>query len=84
LTFLQKPLLYFGTAGMLQILSGIITGIIAVVLRIFGHGFRPLLYLVILLIVSGILFFALGLIGESIRAIIDRLEKFELKNGKEK
>jgi glycosyltransferase involved in cell wall biosynthesis len=80
LTFLQKPLLYFGTAGMFQILSGIIIGIIAIILRILGHGFRPLLYLVILLVVSGILFFALGLIGESIRAIIDRLEKFESPN----
>lgn len=76
-TFLQKPLLYFGTAGLAQILLGIIIGIIAIILRILGHGFRPLLYLVILLIVAGILFFSLGLMGESIRAIIDRLEKFE-------
>ncbi|MGB9721261.1 MAG: glycosyltransferase family 2 protein [bacterium] len=80
LTFLQKPLLYFGTAGMFQILLGIIIGIISIILRILGHGFRPLLYLVILLVVSGILFFSLGLIGESIRAIIDRLEKFESTN----
>ncbi len=76
-TFLRKPLLYFGTAGMLQVLLGILIGIISVILRILGHGFRPLLYLVILLIVSGILFFSLGLVGESIRAILDRLEKFE-------
>ncbi|MEO0185351.1 MAG: glycosyltransferase family 2 protein [candidate division WOR-3 bacterium] len=80
LTFLQKPLLYFGTAGMFQILLGIVIGIIAIILRLFGHGFRPLLYLVILLIVSGVLFFSLGLIGESIRAIIDRLEKFDPLN----
>lgn len=77
LTFLQKPLLYFGTAGVFQILFGILVGILAIILRVLGHGFRPLLYLVILLIVSGILFFSLGLIGESIRAILDRLEKFE-------
>lgn len=83
LSFLKKPLLYFGTAGMLQILAGILVGIIAVVLRIFGHGFRPLLYLVILLVVSGILFFSLGLIGESIRAILDHLEKLESKDRKD-
>lgn len=77
LSFIQKPLLYFGTAGMVQLLIGIIIGIIAVALRILGHGFRPLLYLVILFIVSGILFFSLGLIGESIRAILDRIEKLE-------
>lgn len=77
LTFLQKPLLYFGTMGLLQVLTGLVIGIIAVILRIFGYGFRPLLYLVILLIVSGVLFFSLGLVGESIRAILDRLEKFD-------
>ncbi len=82
LTFLQKPLLYFGTAGMFQILLGIIVGIIAVILRLFGQGFRPLLYLVILFVISGVLFFSLGLIGESIRAIIDRLEKFDSLNRK--
>jgi len=75
LTFMQKPLLYFGTIGLASIGLGILTGILAIILRFFGHGFRPLLYLVILLIISGILFFSLALIGESIRAILDRLEK---------
>ncbi len=75
LTFMQKPLLYFGTIGLLSIGFGILTGILAIILRFFGYGFRPLLYLVVLLIISGILFFSLALIGESIRAILDRLEK---------
>ena len=74
-TFMQKPLLYFGTIGMISVLLGVAAGIVAIVLRIFGHGFRPLLYLVLLLVVSGILFFSLGLIGESIRSVLDRLEK---------
>ncbi|UCG92852.1 MAG: glycosyltransferase family 2 protein [candidate division WOR-3 bacterium] len=77
LTFMQKPLLYFGTIGLIAIAAGIFVGIIAIILRLFGYGFRPLLYLVILLIISGILFFSLALIGESIRAILDRLEKRE-------
>ncbi len=76
-TFMQKPLLYFGTIGMISFLLGVMAGIVAIVLRIFGHGFRPLLYLVVLLVVSGILFFSLGLIGESIRSVLDRLEKNE-------
>jgi hypothetical protein len=76
-TFMQKPLLYFGTIGMISALLGVAAGIVAIVLRIFGHGFRPLLYLVVLLVVSGILFFSLGLIGESIRSVLDRLEKNE-------
>lgn len=78
LTFMQKPLLYFGTIGLCAILLGIIIGIMTIVLRLLGHGFRPLLYLVILLVVSGILFFSLGLIGEAIRGVIDRLEKREV------
>lgn len=77
LTFMQKPLLYFGTIGLFSIAFGVLVGIIAIILRLFGYGFRPLLYLVILLIISGILFFSLALIGESIRAILDRLEKRE-------
>jgi glycosyltransferase involved in cell wall biosynthesis len=78
LSFMKKPLLYFGTIGLLSIMAGIIVGFVSVVLRLFGHGFRPLLYLVILLVISGILFFSLALIGESIRAILDHLEKREV------
>ncbi len=77
LTFMKKPLLYFGTIGLSFIALGISIGIISIILRFFGHGFRPLLYLVILLIISGILFFSLALIGESMRAVLDRLEKRE-------
>jgi membrane-bound ClpP family serine protease len=75
---MKKPLLYFGTIGLFSIASGIVIGVLSVVLRLFGYGFRPLLYLVILLIISGILFFSLALIGESIRAILDRLEQREV------
>lgn len=75
MTFLQKPLLYFGTMGMVAVLLGILTGLAAIVLRLLGHGFRPMLYLVILLVLGGILLFALGLIGESIRVVLDRLEE---------
>jgi glycosyltransferase involved in cell wall biosynthesis len=77
LTFMQKPMLYFGTIGLCSVGLGFLVGIIAIVLRIFGIGLRPLLYLVILLVISGILFFSLALIGESIRAVLDRLEKKE-------
>lgn len=75
LTFMQKPLLYFGTIGLFSFTVGLLVGIAAIILRIFGIGLRPLLYLVILLVISGILFFSLALIGESIRAVLDRLEK---------
>lgn len=77
LTLMQKPLLYFGTIGLFSIALGVLIGIISIILRLFGYGFRPMLYLVILLIISGILFFSLALIGESIRAVLDRIEKRE-------
>jgi len=78
LSFMKKPLLYFGTVGLFSIVGGVVVGILSIILRLFGYGFRPLLYLVILLIISGILFFSLALIGESIRAILDRLEQREV------
>ncbi|UCD06332.1 MAG: glycosyltransferase family 2 protein [candidate division WOR-3 bacterium] len=75
LSFMKKPMLYFGTVGLFSILTGVAVGALSIILRLFGYGFRPLLYLVILLVISGILFFSLALIGESIRAILDHLEK---------
>jgi glycosyltransferase involved in cell wall biosynthesis len=43
MTFIQKPFLYFGTMGAISILLGFLTGVLSIVLRLFGHGFRPLL-----------------------------------------
>ncbi len=77
LSFMRKPLLYFGTAGFLSILLGFFVGLVALILRFFQHGFRPLLYLVILLVLAGLLLFGLGLLGESFSAIIERLETIE-------
>ena len=77
LSFLKKPMLYFGGIGGFLGLLGVLAGLAAIVLRIFGHGFRPLLYLVILLIISGVLFFGLALIGEAVAAIIDRIDRLE-------
>jgi glycosyltransferase involved in cell wall biosynthesis len=78
LSFMRKPMLYFGTIGLSSVAAGVFVGMLSIILRFFGYGFRPLLYLVILLVISGILFFSLALIGESIRAILDRLEKREI------
>lgn len=77
LTFLKKPMLYFGTIGLFSLLLGFLAGLISIILRLLGHGYRPLLYLVILLILAGILFFSLGLIGEVQASIIERLEDIE-------
>jgi glycosyltransferase involved in cell wall biosynthesis len=67
LSFMKKPLLLFGFLGLILVLLGILTGGAAVYLRIVrDEGFRPLLYLVILLVLSGISFFALGFLAEAI------------------
>jgi len=75
LTIMRKPLLYLGTAGFLSGLAGVIVGIAAILIRyIAGIGYRPLLYLVILLIISGLLLISMGLVGELVAGIQDQLE----------
>lgn len=77
LTFMRKPMLYFGLLGTSSFLFGLIAGLIAIILRIFGHGFRPLLYLVMLLVIIGLLLFGFGFLAETISGIQDRLERLE-------
>ncbi len=79
ISFMKKPLLYFGTLGLFSLLLGFLLGVFSIVLRILGHGFRPLLYLVMLLVLSGLLLFGLGLFGETLQAIVERLEEIERK-----
>ena len=77
LTFVRKPLLYFGVLGTGALGFGFLVGLLAIILRLAGHGFRPLLYLVILLILAGLVLFAAGFLGESLAGISDRLERLE-------
>jgi len=77
LTFMRKPLLYFGVLGTGSLVLGFFVGLLAVILRLAGHGFRPLLYLVILLVVAGLVLFAAGFLGESLAGITDRLDRLE-------
>lgn len=76
LSFMKKPLLLFGFLGLILILLGILTGGAAIYVRFAGIGdglARPLLYLVILLVLSGISFFALGFLAEAIISIKDEM-----------
>jgi len=66
LFFARKPMLLFGVTGLLLALLGFLTGVVAIAMRLAGHGFRPLLYLVILLEVLGFLLFGFGFIAELI------------------
>ncbi|MGB7063400.1 MAG: glycosyltransferase family 2 protein [Candidatus Zixiibacteriota bacterium] len=80
LSFMKKPLLLFGFLGLILILLGILTGGAAVYLRIAKHeGFRPLLYLVILLVLAGISFFALGFLAEAMAGIREEIKNLRAK-----
>jgi glycosyltransferase involved in cell wall biosynthesis len=74
LSFMKKPLLLFGFLGLVLIFLGIVTGGVAVYLRIAeNEGLRPLLYLVILLVLSGLSFFVLGFLAEAIVSVKDEI-----------
>jgi len=77
LTFMRKPLLYFGVLGLGALALGFLVGLAAVILRLAGHGFRPMLYLVMLLVTAGLVLFAAGFLGESLSGISDRIERLE-------
>jgi glycosyltransferase involved in cell wall biosynthesis len=64
----QRPLHLFGGLGLLLTAGGLGTLIYLTVLKATGHaiGQRPLLMLGVLLVVVGLQFFSLGLIGEMI------------------
>jgi glycosyltransferase involved in cell wall biosynthesis len=86
LKFSGKPLMLFGTAGMMSLVAGILTGIVAFWLRFgLGFGFRPLLYLVVLLVTVGILLFGVGFLAELVAQARDEFaatrRAFQLTQG---
>ncbi|MEX0907886.1 MAG: glycosyltransferase family 2 protein [Gemmatimonadota bacterium] len=68
LFFARKPMMLFGISGLALAAGGVIIGGLTIVLRVLGamppFGFRPLLYLVILLEVLGFLLFGFGFMAE--------------------
>jgi len=79
-SFMRKPMLLFGSIGFILLFLGFLTGLLALYLRIFQHeGLRPLLYLVILLELSGISLFALGFLAEAIVSLREEMEYLRRK-----
>ncbi len=65
LRFGRKPMLFFGVSGGILFTLGFLVGVAALIFRFgFGMGFRPLLDLVLVLVVSGIALFGFGFLGE--------------------
>lgn len=77
LRFGRKPMLFFGLAGAILFAVGFAAGVAALILRFgFGTGFRPLLNLVEIMIISGIALFGFGFVGEMVAGM--REEQREL------
>jgi glycosyltransferase involved in cell wall biosynthesis len=76
LRFGRKPMLFFGIAGALLFVIGFLAGVVALVLRFgYGFGFRPLLNLVEIMVISGIVLFGFGLMGELIAGMQEELRE---------
>ena len=75
--YLKRPLHIFGTIGAVVAFIGVLIGLYLAVLWVLegGIGFRPLLMLSILMIILGIQFFSIGLLGELVIGLISRLER---------
>ena len=75
--YLKRPLHVFGTIGAIVAFIGVLIGLYLAVLWFVegGVGFRPLLMLSILMIILGIQFFSIGLLGELVIGVISRLER---------
>ena len=64
LRFGRKPMLFFGVLGALLFLLGFLVGVVALVMRYgFNFGFRPLLDLIMVLVISGVSLFGFGFGG---------------------
>jgi len=77
LRFGRKPMLFFGLAGAALFLVGFVAGVIALVLRFgYGIGFRPLVNLVETMVITGVVLFGFGFVGELVAGM--REEQREL------
>ena len=78
LRFGRKPMLFFGVLGAVVFGIGLLAGITALILRFgYGVGFRPLLDLVSMMVISGIALFGFGFVGELVSGM--RAEQRELQ-----
>ncbi len=79
ITFLRKPLLFFGTIGSVLMFIGLLIGLAAIYLRLEGEGYRPLLYLVMLLVGLGMALFVMGFMAEGQVAVKDEMSDLRRK-----
>ena len=81
--FKRRPLHLFGSFGLILLLLGLIIDGILAFQRIFANKYlsnRPLLFLGVLLVIVGIQFISIGLLGEMITETQKRSTDYSVKN----
>ena len=79
LRFGRKPMLFFGIFGAALFLAGLLVGAIALYLR-YGPphvAFRPLLDLIMVLVISGVVLFGFGFVGELLAGLREEMRALE-------
>jgi glycosyltransferase involved in cell wall biosynthesis len=72
LRFGRKPMLFFGISGAVLCLLGFVVGVYALIERyVYGVGFRPILNLIMLLVLSGLILFGFGFVGEMVAGMLE-------------
>ncbi len=77
--FGRKPMLFFGVIGAMLFSLGLVVGILTLYLR-FGPphvGFRPLLDLIMVLVISGVALFGFGFVGEMVASMREEIRALE-------
>ncbi|HHF53392.1 MAG TPA: glycosyltransferase family 2 protein [candidate division WOR-3 bacterium] len=72
LSFIKSPMLFFGTLSLISFVLGVIIFLIALILRFMGHGYRPILYVVMTFLIGSLIFLTMGSLGEMIAGLRDR------------
>jgi len=84
LRFARKPMMFFGVLGAMLFLLGLVVGLAALYLR-FGPphvGFRPLLDLIMVLVISGVVLFGFGFVGEMLAGMREEVRALERELGR--
>lgn len=76
LRFGRKPMLFFGLLGAVLFTVGLAVGVFGLIQRyVFGYGFRPLLDLIVVLVISGVALFGFGFVGELIAGVREEVRE---------
>lgn len=77
LSFIKSPMLFFGTLSLSSFALGTLVFLFALILRLFNHGYRPLLYLVLLFYTGALILLAMGSLGEMIAGLRDAPQNYQ-------